>query len=96
MSPDNAENVILDGDVTLFLTVSDPEADPVTFLWSIDGLGWQGTATPVPTGDEDDGVYGSQLTVAEDPDLDQHDVVCDFWDGESARQSEIWTLEVAQ
>ena len=93
MSPGNDEPILLDSDVTVLLFVQDPEAEAVTFLWSISGLGWQGNAVPVTTGSEAEGLYASQLSLAEDPALDGRTLFCDYWDGESEHQQVAWDLQ---
>lgn len=96
MSPDNAAPVILDSDVTLLLFVQDGEADLVTFTWTMSEEGWMGEATPVTTGREDEGYYGHQLPLVENPDYDGQTVFCDVWDGESQHVTVQWELEVAE
>ncbi len=96
MSPVNDSPVILDSDTTLTVFVQDPEADLVTFTWTLTEEGYMGEAEPVPTGREDQGYYGHQLPLHEDPKYDGQTASCDVWDGESEHVTVRWDLEVAE
>jgi len=94
LSPGNQEVVLLETEVTFLLYAQDPEGDAIVFNWFVDGSGSDGTAQPVPTGAEDQGLYGSQYTLQPDPRYDNHTLYCDIWDYESTHRSVSWDLEV--
>lgn len=94
LSPGNQDVVLLDTEVTFLLYAQDPEADEIVFNWFVEGAGADGTAEPVPTGAEADGLYGSQYTLSPDSKYNNRTLFCDIWDHESAHQSVSWDLEV--
>lgn len=90
-SPDSP--VAVSGTTRFFVVVQDAEVDDVTFLWFVGGE-LLGTATPVITGQEDDGVYASELSLPHDARYDGQTLSCEAYDGQSEPVRVQWTLEV--
>lgn len=93
VNPANDLPVSVTGSTHFFVVVRDGERDEVSFLWFVGGE-LLGTAAPVTTGQEDHGVYGSELTLPYDPRYDGQELTCEVFDGQSEPVRVRWTLEV--
>lgn len=93
VNPANANPVTITGATHFFVVVKDQEIDDVSFLWYVGGE-LLGSAAPVTTGQEDDGVYGSELTLPYDARYDGAVLTCEAFDGQSTPARVQWTLEV--
>lgn len=92
--PANLTELSLGGQLpTIRITVRDPDADPVYFMWTVSGAE-VGTADYFTTGAEAEGTWGHYVTLDLDPELDGKVLAVDFFDGDNEVQREVWDLEV--
>jgi hypothetical protein len=76
-----------------WVAVSDPdEDDTIEYLWTIDGLGPQATATAFVN----QNYQGSKITLMADPLYDGRTLTCMVYDSRGASTRATWEIEVAE
>ena len=74
-----------------WVAVTDPDdGDTLEYLWTIDGLGPQATATAFVN----QNYQGSKLTLAPDPLFDGRTLTCIVYDSRGATTRGTWEIEV--
>ncbi len=80
------------GGVAWVSVVDDDEGDVMEYLWTINGLGPQGTATSFVSGN----YQGSSITLPQDPVYDGRVLTCTVYDAAGASDRRTWTIEVEE
>jgi hypothetical protein len=74
-----------------WVSVYDPdEGDVMDYLWSINGLGPQGSAQTFVSGN----YQGSSIQLPQDPDLNGRVLTCTVYDLSGATDRRNWSIEV--
>jgi hypothetical protein len=76
-----------------WIAVTDPDKnDTVEYLWTIDGLGAQGSASAFVNQD----YRGSAIRLTADSVYDDRNLVCTVFDSKGASAQVSWLIEVAE
>ena len=78
------------GGVAWVSVYDEDEGDVMDYLWTINGLGPQGTATSFVSGN----YQGSSITLAQDAVYDGRVLTCTVYDSSGASDRRTWTIEV--